>query len=83
MFAAGKNGITNVLKAVDTGELTVDPARLRSTWLVSQLNRRVPLPVLLRAAHLETTQTISDLLPYLDDYNPDQSIEWLTGTGTG
>lgn len=43
----------------------LETERLRSTWLVHQLQRRAPIPELLQAAGLVSTTAITHLLPHL------------------
>lgn len=51
----------------DPGLPPLDPRRLRSTWLLTQLRRRVRLDVLLAAAGLESPASLGDLVGYLTD----------------
>jgi len=51
------------MTALTTG-VDVDPARLRSTWLVAVMSAPVPLGALLRASGLRSARTLVDLLAY-------------------
>jgi hypothetical protein len=62
-----KHATTNVLSRAKTAAGTgvdIDPARLRSTWLVACMSADVPLGALLRASGLRSARTLVDLLPY-------------------
>lgn len=48
--------------------------RLRSTWLVTMLNARVPFPLLLHAAGLKTLGSLDRYLTYVD--NEDTTTMW-------
>lgn len=50
---------------IDGGRLAFSPARLRSTWLVSQLEAGTQIPVLLQAAGMGTFGSLGDLLRYV------------------
>lgn len=50
----------------------VDPARLRSTWLVACMSAPVPLGALLRASGLRSARTLVDLVAYCPE--PDESV---------
>jgi len=56
--------------AIATG-VDVDPARLRSTWLVAVMSAPVPLGALLRSAGLRSARTLVDLVGYCPD--PDET----------
>lgn len=43
-----------------------EQSRMRTTWLATLLQSRVPLPVIMRAAGLTSARTITDLLPHLE-----------------
>ncbi|MBW4030467.1 MAG: hypothetical protein HIU57_07290 [Acidobacteria bacterium] len=51
------------MTALTTG-VDVDPARLRSTWLMAAMSAPVPLGALLRASGLRSARTLVDLLAY-------------------
>lgn len=53
--------------------------RLRTTWLVTLLAARVPLPELLAAAGLASTGTLIDLVPHLPCLPEDQARQIITG----
>lgn len=50
---------------IDQGRVPFSPARLRSTWIVAQLEAGTQLPVLLKAAGLRAVESLDDLLPYV------------------
>ena len=56
--------------ALGTG-VEVDPARLRSTWIVAVMSAPVPLGALLRASGLRSARTFVDLLAYCP--SPDET----------
>ena len=56
--------------ALGTG-IDLDPARLRSTWLVAAMSAPVPLGALLRASGLRSARTLVDLLAYCP--SPDEA----------
>ncbi len=58
------------MTALTTG-VDVDPARLRSTWLVAVMSAPVPLGALLRASGLRSARTLVDLLAYCP--SPDEA----------
>ena len=58
------------MTALTTG-VDVDPARLRSTWLVAVMSAPVPLGALLRASGLRSARTLVDLLVYCP--SPDEA----------
>jgi hypothetical protein len=47
--------------------------RLRSTWLLHHMARRVPLGVLLAAAGLDSARTLTDLIQYLPEADVDSA----------
>lgn len=69
-FLRGRRNVTrgpfdNIVGGDDFPRL--EPARLRSTWLVTHLRLRTPLPVLMTAAGLSTVRPLEDLLGYAGD----------------
>ena len=58
------------MTALTTG-VDVDPARLRSTWLVAAMSAPVPLGALLRASGLRSARTLVDLVKYCP--SPDEA----------
>lgn len=53
----------------------LEPARLRSTWLVTHLRLRTPLPVLMTAAGLSTVRPLEDLVGFApDDSDPQAAL---------
>jgi hypothetical protein len=62
-----KNVTANVRKHAKTAAgsgIDIDPARLRSTWLVACMSANVPLGALLQASGLRSARTLVDLLPH-------------------
>ena len=57
--------------ALGTG-VELNPARLRSTWLVAVMSADVPLGALLRASGLRTARTLVDLVKYCPQ--PDEAV---------
>jgi hypothetical protein len=57
--------------ALGTG-VELNPARLRSTWLVAVMSADVPLGALLRASGLRTARTLVDLVKYCPE--PDEEV---------
>jgi len=56
--------------ALGTG-VDLDPARLRSTWLVACMSADIPLGALLRASGLRSARTLVDLVKYCPE--PDEA----------
>lgn len=56
--------------------------RLRTTWLTLQMRRKVSLKVLMSAAGLETARTLSGLVKYVDQADPDDAVEELRGVNS-
>jgi integrase len=79
----GDNAVGNLFRNAHSDKIIIQASRLRSTWIVAQLNRQIPLPVLLRAAALRSARVVTDLLEYLDGYDAAESIEWLSGGNPG
>jgi hypothetical protein len=50
---------------IDRGRLPLVPGRLRSNWLVSQLEAGTQMPVLIEAAGLKGFGNLEDLLPFV------------------
>ncbi len=63
--------VTQRAKTALTTGVDVDPARLRSTWLVAAMSAQVPLGALLRASGLRSARTLVDLLAYCP--SPDEA----------
>lgn len=63
--------VTQRAKTALTTGVDVDPARLRSTWLVAVMSAPVPLGALLRASGLRSARTLVDLLAYCPE--PDEA----------
>ncbi len=63
--------VTQRAKTALTTGVDVDPARLRSTWLVAAMSAPVPLGALLRASGLRSARTLVDLLAYCP--SPDEA----------
>lgn len=53
--------------------------RLRTTWLTTQMRRKVSLKVLMSAAGLETARTLSDLVKFVEQSHPDDAVDELRG----
>lgn len=54
-----------------TKSVNIDASRLRNTWVVAAMCANVPMADLLRAAGLRSARTISDLLPFCPDADPE------------
>ena len=63
--------VTQRAKTALTTGVDVDPARLRSTWLVAVMSAPVPLGALLRASGLRSARMLVDLLAYCPE--PDEA----------
>ena len=63
--------VTQRAKTALTTGVDVDPARLRSTWLVAVMSAPVPLGALLRASGLRSARTLVDLVAYCPE--PDEA----------
>lgn len=50
---------------------TIDPHRLRTTWLFACMNAAVPLADLLRLAGLRSARSLADLLPLCPPHDPE------------
>jgi hypothetical protein len=62
-----KGTVSYAIAAADSADgqpVQILAPRLRNTWLVTQMQARVPLASLLRAAGLDSTRSLGDLLPY-------------------
>lgn len=72
----GRNLVNRVINAADGGEDLPKMAviRLRHSWLVAQLNARIPLGLLAQYAGFKTLRTLEDLLAYTA-YPPDKVAE--------
>ena len=53
--------------------------RTRTTWIATHLQQGTPLPTLLHAAGLSSTQSIDRLLPYLPPANERETAQQLRG----
>lgn len=75
---------TGLLHSIDgdRGLPPLDPRRLRSTWLLTQLRRRVRLDVLMAAAGLEGPATLGDLIGYLPKPDDDVLAQLSGSSGT-
>lgn len=51
--------------------------RLRSTWLLGHLDRRTPLPLLMKQAGLKTVRPLEDLLEYAEPLDATLSSQWM------
>ena len=59
----------------------IDPARLRSTWLVALMSADLPLGVLLKVSGLRSARTLVDLLPYCPEPSEDAVLTALRAAG--
>lgn len=81
-FLRGRRNVTrgpfdDIVGGADFPRL--EPARCRSTWLVSHLRLRTPLPVLMAAAGLATVRPLEDLLGYAgDEVDPQAALRGPT-----
>lgn len=82
--ARGRRNVTSTAISRMVTDQTV-PAlvvgRLRSTWLLTHLELRTPLPVLMAAAGLTTVRPLEDLLVHARAHSPQDAARWLRGTG--
>jgi hypothetical protein len=62
---------------IDQGRIALNAARMRSTWIVAQLNAGTHLRVLMDAAGLETLDAIRDLIQYVHPIDADLEAELL------
>jgi hypothetical protein len=62
---------------IDQGRVALQPGRLRSTWIVAQLDAGTHLRVLMDAAGIETLDAIRDLMRYVAPVAPDLEAEML------
>jgi hypothetical protein len=60
---------------------TLVPSRLRSTWLLTQLNLGTPLTVLLESAGLTTARPLEDLLSFTAPVPEERAVGLLRGVG--
>jgi hypothetical protein len=78
----GRHNVTSVALGRMIGDRalpTLLASRLRSTWLVTHLNMRTPLPILLPAAGLKTARPLGDLLAYTEPISVDDATKLLRG----
>ena len=59
----------------------IDPARLRSTWLVALMSADLPLGVLLKVSGLRSARTLVDLLPYCPEPSEEAVLTALRAAG--
>ncbi len=59
----------------------IDPARLRSTWLVALMSADLPLGVLLKVSGLRSARTLVDLLPYCPEPSEEAVLAALRASG--
>ncbi len=59
----------------------IDPARLRSTWLVALMSADLPLGVLLKVSGLRSARTLVDLLPYCPEPSEEAVLAALRAAG--
>lgn len=80
-----RNVTSGLLHSIDgdPGLSPLDPRRLRSTWLVTLLRRRVRLDVLLAAAGLESPASLGDLVGYLSEPEEDAFSQLADEFGLG
>jgi hypothetical protein len=71
----------NIVDRADTFDDTpkIDISRLRSTWLMSLMRRRIPIQVILNAAGLQTARSLTDLVPHLPPLHDCDTYDWLRG----
>jgi hypothetical protein len=72
------NSSLYLLRAHDEG-VPLSLARLRSTWIVEHLWAGTPLPVLVEAAGLVSTATLTRLLPYVPSHDAATAARILRG----
>ena len=59
----------------------LDPARLRSTWLVALMSADLPLGVLLKVSGLRSARTLVDLVPYCPEPSEEAVLAALRVAG--
>lgn len=75
-----KNVTSNVVDGADYDQLPkLVVARLRSSWLSWLITRPVPVQVVMKAAGLVGTRSLSDLLKYLPDPSADAGLTTRDG----
>ncbi len=77
----GKNTVSAFLARTrrSQGVPRLAMGRLRSTWLVSLFEARVPITVIVAAAGVDTLHGLSRVLPYLSPVPVDEAAECLRG----
>jgi hypothetical protein len=78
----GRHNITSTALSrmvADSSLPPLVPGRLRSTWLLTHLEQRTPLTVLMPAAGLKTVRPLEDLLSYAAPLSPAQARAALRG----
>jgi hypothetical protein len=79
-----RNGASYVAERAVTATgagVEISAARLRSTWLVACMSSPVPLGALLHASGLTTPRTLTDLLPYCPEPDPEEVAAVLRSLG--
>lgn len=88
--AASVNAISDLVADINGSADTprVVAARLRTTWLVTHLQARTPLDVLMGAAGSTSVGRLAELMVYIDVFDEDegrriltQADQWRTGGG--
>ncbi|SCK15230.1 hypothetical protein [Streptomyces sp. WMMB 322] len=80
-LARGANTVTNFLdrtkRSQDVPRLVM--GRLRSTWLATLFNERVPITVIVAAAGVDTLHGLSRVLPFLSSPSAEEAAALLRG----
>lgn len=70
--------IEHAVTAREGERVEIEVNRLRATWLVAGMCAPIPLADLLRAAGLRSGRSLTDLLPYCPEPDPDEVAAVLT-----
>lgn len=75
-----ENSLSGLVKKINGSDRAphLRPLRLRTTWLVTHLQARTPLDVLLKAAGEGTVARLAELLVYVDDLPEEVEAEILS-----
>lgn len=71
--------VANFLYTCEKSPMRPNMQRLRSTWIVAQLNARVPFPVLMRGAGVASLSAFDRYLSYVDQTEPTEADSLLRG----
>jgi hypothetical protein len=65
--------------ALPAGQPRLEAARLRATWLVELMRRRIPVGLICRTAGLRTPASLGLLVEHVPDADPEHARAWLRG----